>query len=70
MLTEPNELLVIFNKFFRGSDEGVIMEHVKAVIEAYDVNGDGKLQFTEFVEMVHLGNFWARYLPPFSNPTM
>ena len=36
------------------------MRKVKEVISAYDANGDGKLQFKEFVDMVHVGGFWDR----------
>merc|ERR1711865_717031 len=58
---EAEELVKIFSEFFRGAAQESVMRKVKEVIAAYDANGDGKLQFKEFVDMVHVGGFWDRF---------
>merc|ERR1711865_1001507 len=64
---EPAELLAVFKLKFRGTDGAGIQEMIMDVIDECDDNEDGKLQFPEFVDMVHYGNFWKRFGFTFDN---
>merc|ERR1719424_1612395 len=58
---EPPELVEVLQGFYKGLTEEKLLEQATATIESYDTNGDGKLQFGEFVDMVHCGDFWVRF---------
>jgi len=62
---EPEELVKMFSGFFNGLEDGPcaadVQAKAEAVIAAYDTNGDGKLQFAEFVDMMDLGDFWGKF---------
>ena len=59
---EPPELLAMFQTKFRGVHNNIqlLQQTIEEMIADYDTNGDDKLQWTEFVDMVHYGNFWER----------
>ena len=53
-MSDPEELIEIFSKFFNGTGADSVLRKVRDVIKAYDTNGNGKLEFAEFVDMVCL----------------
>ena len=60
LVSEPEELVSIFTQFYQGISKSSVLQKARDVIKTYDHNGDGKLQFVEFVDMIHRGGFWNR----------
>jgi len=58
---EPHELVELFATFYGGTNQAKVLDQATKTIEAYDGNGDGVMQFPEFVDMAHYGGFWKRF---------
>merc|ERR1711865_1484 len=58
---DDQELCEILKGFFKAAAVEMVVKQVKKLIDTYDKNQNGVLEFVEFVEMVHYGDFWGRF---------